>query len=107
HVFEGDAFDGQRQQRRATAGDDANDQVMLIGLFDEFDYRPRGFHTGYIGYRMTGFADLDPTGGCTVAIPNRDAADDGESFLQDVFDCRGHWRRRLASPDHDDRTEVA
>ncbi len=92
--------DGQRQQRRPAAGDEAQHQVIRGEALDQGVDALRRGEPGGIGHRVRRLDDLDPLARHAVAVAGDDEA--RQRARPVVLDGPRHRRRRLAGADHDD-----
>ena len=99
-VVEGHAGRRRGHQRRAAAGDEAKDEVVLAELRNQTDQALRRFASGPVRHGMGGLDHLDPVAGQLVFVTGDDQA--LERTLPMVFDRPGHGARGLARTDHDD-----
>ena len=98
-VGQSQARRSQGQQRRATARDQAQHQVVLAHRGHQVEQALRGFFTGCIGHRVGRLDDLDALARHAVAIACHHQT--RQRALPGIFHRACHGRRRLASADHD------
>ena len=97
-VLQADALAGQGQQGRATAGDQADDQIIGAEALHQGQHARGGFAAGGVGHRVGSLDDLDALAGHGVAVTGDDQA---RQLTRPVLLQRpGHGRRGLAGPDH-------
>ena len=84
----------QRQQARATPGEQREQQIVFAEALHLSEYLGRGALAGFVGYRMPGFHDTDALGrGAMPIARDRNA---GQFALPLLFHRGGHGRSRFA-----------
>ena len=95
---------GQRQQRRAAAGDQAQHQVVGRQALRELRDALRGAPAGFVGHRVRGLDDLDApglrlVGRRHVVVARDDQAGQRRVLRPQRIDRRGHRAAGLAGAD--------
>jgi hypothetical protein len=106
-VVQRHAVDGQRQQRRAPARDQAHHQVLLVGRLEQLGYGAGRLDPRLVRHGMVGFSNLDTPGGYAIAVADRYRPFDGHVGGDQALQLGGHRRRGLARADDQHPTQPA
>ncbi len=97
-VGQGEAGQRQRQQRRPTARDQTQHEVVRSQALDGLQEPPRRRLAGCIGYRVRCLDDVDALAAHRVAVSRHDQT--RERSMPVVFDSPRHRGRGLTGADH-------
>ena len=92
HCLERDRLSRQCEQRRATARNHTDHQVLSSGLHEQFDDRPRRLDAGLVGHGVARLANTHRAGGRRMAVAHGDTTLHRDSTVDNLFHGGGHRR---------------
>ena len=99
--LERDGWRGGGRERRATAGDEEEDEVVRAGARRQIEKAPRRGEAARVGNRVPGFGQPDSPERRRVAVLDDHEAL-GDAVAQDVLRRARHRPARLAAAEHND-----